>query len=79
VSDQQNADGEYPLALAPGVLTVSGDDRLVLVLRSLTWSERNVQDIIDALNDVGLGKRYVILYLDKEDEAHVVRGGSASE
>ena len=74
MSEQKNDLDEYPLALAPGTLTVTKGDSLVLVLRSAVWTEVNVDDIITALNDAGLGGRFVILYLGDDDEAHVVRG-----
>ena len=46
-------------------------DKLILVLRSIVWSEKAVNDLQKALDDACVG--YVILYLDGSDEAHVVR------
>jgi hypothetical protein len=63
---------EYPLAVTSEQFRVGEGDRLVLILRSVVWDERNVQDLMDALDRIQLGGRYAILYLDKDDEVHVV-------
>lgn len=71
-TEQQRPDGKYPLAFASKKHQSEGD-RLILVLRSAIWSANLVQDIIDTLDQIGLEGRYAVLYLDPEDEAHVVR------
>ncbi len=61
---------DNPLALSSKNLQPG--DRLVLVLRSLAWDAAAVEDIKKALAEVGI--TYAILYLDANDEAHVIRG-----
>lgn len=60
---------DAPLAFPAKI--IHPGDRLVLILRSGIWDEKNVSDITKTLDDLDIV--YAILYLDATDEAHVIR------
>jgi hypothetical protein len=72
---QRDADDKPTLAFSTAKSFGAGD-RLILVLRSITWSEAAVEDIVSTLDGIGLKGRYAVIYLDDVDEAHIVRASS---